>query len=343
MTTRAECLALDAGDPLADLRGGFLLPAGMLRLDCDRLGPLSRGVQARLDSFLRVEWGAELSHGRRLAETAAGKLAPLLGVPAGALRFAASAADALDAVVEAAHAAGRSRVLAAPGEFPGLMARLRAAGRHAVETEAPEEKLDRDVLLLARHLDPAAGALRSLTALAAEARRAGALAAFDLSETAGALPAALEREGVEAAVGRGGGFLGGGPGAPAWLHMTGEAGAALHAPPEPAALALAALDGALDMFAAVDIAALGWKARTLAALFLGALGEADPLPPARRGAHAVLACADADGTAAALAAGGVHARTLPGGRLCFAFNPLTLRHIDAWDAAAAVKALRPGA
>ena len=93
-----------------------------------------------------------------------------------------------------------------------------------------------------RHLDPATGALRDVGAFAARAREAGALALFDFSDTAGALPAALEHSGVEAAVGRGGGFLGGGPGAPAWVHAIGDFTPALSAMPAPSALALAALD-----------------------------------------------------------------------------------------------------
>ncbi len=338
--TREDCAALDSGDPLAYLREEFLVPAGALRLDSDRLGPLSRGARARLDGFLRVDWGAEFSDGSRLAEAAADKLAPLVGAPAASLGFAASADGALEALAAAAHKAGRSRVLAPPGEFPALLARLGAKGWSADEAGLPEARLDGDTLLAMRHLDPVSGALRDIADLAARARACGALAVFDCSGTAGALPAALEHAGVEAAVGRGCGFLGGGPGAPAWVYAAGELGTALSALPEPSALALAALEGALDTFAGVDIAALGWKARTLSALFLEALGEADPLPPAWRGAHVVLAQPDAKELAAGLAADGVFANPTAPDRISFALSPLALRHVDAWDAAEAVKARR---
>ena len=338
MTTRADCLSLDAGDPLAALRDGFLLPAGMLRLDSDRLGPLTREVRARLASFLHVEWGAEFSDAGRLAGAAAEKLAPLLGAAPERLAFAAGPAEALEALAGAGVASGRKRILAAPGEFPGLPARLGAKGLTAVETEAPEARLDGETLLLARHIDPETGALRDMARLARRAREAGALAVFDLSETVGVLPAALERMGVEAAFGRGCGFLCGGPGAPAWVHAAGAFDAALEALPQPSALALAALDGALDRLAGADIEALGWKARTLAAMFLGALGEPDPLPPASRAAHVVLERADAEALAGALVADGVHASLDAPGRISFAFSPLLLRHVDAWDAGEAVKA-----
>ena len=338
MTTRADCLSLDAGDPLAGLREGFLLPAGTLRLDSDRLGPLTREAQARLASFLRIEWGAEFSDGGRLAGAAAEKLAPLLGAPPQAFGFAANATGALEALVEAAAVSGHRRILAAPGEFADAPARLGTQGLTVIETRAPETELDGGTLLLLRRLDPETGALRDIEALARQAREAGALAVFDLSETAGVLPAALERAGVDAAFGQGCGFLCGGPGAPAWAHATGVLGAALEALPAPSAVALAALDGALDMFAGVDIEAVGWKARTLASLFLGALGEPDPLPPASRGAHVMLERAHAENLARALAADGVHAHAAAPDRIAFAFSPLMLRHVDAWDAGAAVKA-----
>ena len=106
MTTRADCMALDAGDPLAGLREGFLLPAGMLRFDGDRLGPLTREARARLASFMQVEWGAAFSDGGGLAEAAAGKLAALLGAPPEALGFAAAPADGLEALAAAAAACG---------------------------------------------------------------------------------------------------------------------------------------------------------------------------------------------------------------------------------------------
>lgn len=338
MTTREDCIALDSGDPLAYLREEFLTPAGTLRLDSDRLGPLTRAVRSRLDGFLRVEWGADFAKCGHPADAAAEKLGPLLGVPADWLRFAASATDALEALADAACASGRNRVLAPPGEFAALPARLGAKGLTVMETEAPEAKLDRDALLLLRHLDPATGALRDITALAAQAREAGALAAFDFSETAGVLPAALELSGVEAAIGRGCGFLCGGPGAPAWIHADGEFSAARETVPTPSPLALAALDGALGMFAGIDIAAAGWKARTLAAVFLGALGETDPLPPAGRGAHVVLAHPDAGELAKGLEADGVFARPTAPDRISFALSPHSLRHVDAWDAATVVKA-----
>ena len=151
MTTREDCVTLDAGDPLAYLREEFLLPAGTLRFDSDRLGPLTRGVRARLDGFLRVDWGTDFTNGPHLAEATAEKLAPLLGAQAGSLGFAATADDAIEALADAACASGRKRVLALPGEFAALPARLGAKGLTVTETEAPEAQLDRFMLELPVH------------------------------------------------------------------------------------------------------------------------------------------------------------------------------------------------
>src|SRR5947208_19389 len=53
MTTRAECLRLDADDPLASLRDLFELPAGVIYLDRNSLGALPRAAPATLREAAR--------------------------------------------------------------------------------------------------------------------------------------------------------------------------------------------------------------------------------------------------------------------------------------------------
>lgn len=57
MTTRDDCLALDAGDPLADLRQLFALPDGVIYLDGNSLGARPRAAVERAAEVVAAEWG----------------------------------------------------------------------------------------------------------------------------------------------------------------------------------------------------------------------------------------------------------------------------------------------
>ena len=59
-TTLQECRALDAQDPLRDLRKQFELPDGVIYLDGNSLGVLPKSAAAREAEAVTKEWGQGL-------------------------------------------------------------------------------------------------------------------------------------------------------------------------------------------------------------------------------------------------------------------------------------------
>ena len=57
MTTRENCAALDAGDPLASFRARFALPEGVIYLDGNSLGALPKSAIERARGVIGEEWG----------------------------------------------------------------------------------------------------------------------------------------------------------------------------------------------------------------------------------------------------------------------------------------------
>jgi kynureninase len=186
------------------------------------------------------------------------------------------------------------------------------------------------------------------------------------------MPLSLDEWGVDLAVGCGYKFLGGGPGAPAFLVVRRELQEALrsplpgwlgHAEPfafadayvpapgvdrflcgTPPILSLAALDAALDAWEGIDLrAARAWSS-SLGDFFI-ALAErelvpagvevASPRAAARRGGQVSLRHPRAGELVAALAARGIVGDFRPPDVLRFGLHPLYLRHADV---AAAVEA-----
>ena len=216
--------------------------------------------------------------------------------------------------------------------------------------------------------------MHDMAALTAAARRAGALALWDLSHSAGAMPLALDEAGVDLAVGGGYKFLNGGPGAPAYLFAAARwldriqpalAGWMGHARPfdfstayEPASgierllvgtppiLSLAALDAGIEIFGGVDLRQVRAKSVALGALFrrlvtqecaeLG-LQLVSPADPERCGSQVSYAHPDGYAIVQALIERGVIGDFRAPDVLRFGFAPLYLRHVDVLDAVLALR------
>ncbi len=236
--TRDDCLARDAADPLAPLRGQFDLPPGVIYLDGNSLGARPRAALARAQDVIAREWGLDLIKSwntagwfdlpRRLGD----RLAPLIGAAAGevvvtdstSINLFKALAGALH--VQAAHAE-RKVIVTERSNFPtdiymaqGLSGwldrgyQVRLVDR--VEDIADAVGPDTAVLMLT-HVNYRTGYQHDMAALSALARERGAVTVWDLAHSAGAVPVALARDGADFAVGCTYKYLNGGPGAPAFI------------------------------------------------------------------------------------------------------------------------------
>jgi kynureninase len=262
-------------------------------------------------------------------------------------------------------------VLAGVAEERGL--ELRMAESDPLRGPDPDglaALLDEDVALLCLSaVNYRSGAVADVAAITAAARGRGAFALWDLSHAAGAISLALDRDGVDLAVGCTYKHLNAGPGAPAFLYVRRELQETLRQPiwgwfgterifemgpeyvPEgdvrrfgvgtPPVLGLVLVDEGARLVEEAGIDALASRARALTGL-LAELAEerlaargirlASPRDPARRGAQVSLARDDAQALCAALAARGVVADFRRPDVLRLGVAPLYTSFAEVWDA-----------
>jgi kynureninase len=239
-SSRAECLALDAADPLAGLRARFDLPRGLIYLDGNSLGPLSHAVRQRMAQVLEAEWGNGLIRSWNeagwidLSQRAGDRIARLIGARPGEVVVADSTSINLyKLLVGALRMRPERRVIVTEaGNFPTDLYMAQAAiellGQgHRLRPVAATADLDtfRAVLdddcavLMLTQVDYRSGRLHDMAALTRMAQECGALVIWDLAHSAGALPVDLNAAGADLAVGCGYKYLNGGPGAPAFLYV----------------------------------------------------------------------------------------------------------------------------
>ncbi|MFF0671246.1 kynureninase [Streptomyces tendae] len=235
---------LDAADPLAGVRGSFVLD-DVTYLDGNSLGALPAHVPARVEDVVRRQWGElrirswEESGWWTAPERIGDRIAPLVGAAAGQVVVGDSTSvnvfKALVAAVRMAQEDGRSGAGAGPVRdeilvdattFPtdGYIAESAArmtgcAPRPVAPAEVPGALGDRTAAVLLNHVDYRSGRLHDLPGLTAAVHAAGAYAVWDLCHSAGALPVGLDEHGVDLAVGCTYKYLNGGPGSPAYLYV----------------------------------------------------------------------------------------------------------------------------
>ncbi|WMS45147.1 kynureninase [Acuticoccus sp. MNP-M23] len=222
---------MDRADQLAGHRDRFILPEGVLYLDGNSLGPLTKAAQARVAEAVNAEWADGLIRSWNTAgwidlpARIAAKIAPLIGVDAADVAVGDSTSINLFKVLSAAlDKAGEERnvILSEPGNFPtdlyiaqGVGA-LRGAELRLVD-DVEAALADDTAVVMVTQVDYRTGAKHDMAALTEKVHAAGAIMAWDLAHSAGAFPVDLAGADADFAIGCGYKYLNGGPGAPAFL------------------------------------------------------------------------------------------------------------------------------
>ena len=249
LPTRAALAARDAADPLAFARARFSLPAGIIYLDGNSLGPLPVTTPARLAEVITGEWGDGLIRSWNdagwidLPMTLGARIAPLLGAASDSVVACDSVSVNLFKLAGGALALqkatdpARCVLLCEADDFPtdrhvleGLAAATGAELRTVARGGIPAALGPDVAVVVLAHVHYATGAVHDMAALSAQVTAAGALGLWDLSHSAGALALALDTHNADLAVGCGYKYLNGGPGAPAFAYVARRHQAALWPP-----------------------------------------------------------------------------------------------------------------
>ena len=357
------------------LDGNSLGPATHASLAALATASRDEWAQGLIRSWNSADWV-------RLSERVGARIAPLIGAQAAEVIACDSTSVNLYKALHAACnlRPGRTTIVAEAGSFPtdlyiaeGVLStrpawQLRLEGR---DGERLEDLIDsHTAVVLVNHVDYRTGRLRDMAALTRMTHAQGALVVWDLSHSAGALPVALNAADADFAVGCSYKYLNGGPGAPAyvfaarrhqatvqqplsgwWGHArpfafeTGyapEAGVRRFTAGTPSVLAMRALEGALSVWDAVDMAQLRAKSQALSALFIAEveaacagleLTLASPRAAAQRGSQVSFAHPQAYPVMQALIACGVIGDFRAPNLLRFGFTPLYIGYADVWRAA----------
>jgi len=214
----------------------FDLPAGVIYLDGNSLGPLPKTAAARVASCVTDEWGQMLIRGWNKAGwmDAPAKVGDRIGRLIGAESGAVVMGDTLSIKVYQALASAvemrpeRRVILSDTGNFPsdlymaeGLVRTL--GDGYRLKTVAPEDvasAMDDDVaVLMLTEVDYRTGRRHDMASLTVMAHAKGIVTVWDLAHSAGAFPVNLAQAGADFAVGCTYKYLNSGPGGPAFIYV----------------------------------------------------------------------------------------------------------------------------
>lgn len=356
-TTRTAATALDEEDPLAGLRSRYNPSPGAIHLDGNSTGPPTSGAAVRARRFVDHRWARPSKEYGPHPESrlAARGLAPLVGAEADEIAIADSTSmNLFKALLAGARLRPRRSVLMVGRDcFPTDRYLARSAAdltdNDLVLLENADELpdvLEGAAIVALSHVDSRSGAVRDTAATTERIHRAGALALWDLSNSAGALHVDLHAWDADFAIGCGDKYLGGGPGAPAYGFV------ARRHHPEPTrtdtgiqttspTLSVSGFRESLSVLSGVSTSALQAKTSALVELFLARVTryrdefgiEVLDLPAGTsRGTQVVLRHRHAQHLVQGLFARGVVADFAEPDLLRFGFSPSWLGYVDVWEA-----------
>ena len=307
------------------------------------------------------------------------RLAPLIGAHTGEVLVADTLTIGLAKLIGGALSLRRDRhvILTDIANFHSDIYIVRAMAHFAdrdvvVKTIAREDlaaNLDDDVaLVMLTHVDFRTGEMLDLSAITTQVHDVGALMLWDFAHSAGAVPLDVTGANVDFAAGCTYKYLNGGPGSPGFIYVRSSFQGVLenpipgwlgHARPfdfeleyapasgmqafvtsSPSMVALAVLDGSLDVWNKVTIDAVRAKSLVLTDLFIdlvearlpGVFTLATPREHARRGSQVSLRHPQSYGVVQAMIERGVIGDFRDPDIARFGFTPLYLRYVDVYDA-----------
>jgi len=379
----SEAQARDAADPLRAWRDRFTLPQGVIYLDGNSLGALPKSTAVLMRDATERQWGEGLIRSwndadwigapRRIGD----KIAQLIRAAPGEVVVCDSVTVNLYKLMLALLAShpGQGRtILTESGNFPtDLHVAAGVAREHGLSLDAvPREQIaDRigpdTALIVLTHVHYKTGERFDMAGAQALADVHNVPLIWDLSHSVGAVPLDMGGDAARFAVGCGYKYLNGGPGAPGFVYVAGEAleflgspiqGWMGHAEPfamtdgytpapgierflagTPPMLSLLALEGGVDLMVEADDAALWHKSQALfdflAQLMAARCPDLAPITPPRadlRGSHASFSHPHAWPINRALIEAGVIGDFRTPDVLRLGLTPLYLGFADIWHA-----------
>ncbi|WP_288017046.1 kynureninase [Blastomonas sp.] len=379
----SEAQARDAADPLRAWRDRFTLPQGVIYLDGNSLGALPKSTAVLMRDATERQWGEGLIRSwndadwigapRRIGD----KIAQLIRAAPGEVVVCDSVTVNLYKLMLALLAShpGQGRtILTESGNFPtDLHVAAGVARQHGLSLDAvPREQIaDRigpdTALIVLTHVHYKTGERFDMAGVQALADAHNVPLIWDLSHSVGAVPLDMGGDAARFAVGCGYKYLNGGPGAPGFVYVAGEAleflgspiqGWMGHAEPfamtdgytpapgierflagTPPMLSLLALEGGVDLMVEADDAALWHKSQALfdflAQLMAARCPDLAAITPHRadlRGSHASFSHPHAWPINRALIEAGVIGDFRTPDVLRLGLTPLYLGFADIWHA-----------